>query len=138
MGVSTDGILFYGFDLGEPGQSMADPDAEWESYDWEDYYLEKKGVVREENEDSDSWFARKDLVLETCGCSLGHHCCDEYIMLFVAARDFSASRGYPAPIAKSDLILPSDVDEKLKDFCEVMGIEFKQDQVGWYLASYWG
>jgi hypothetical protein len=141
MGTSTDGILFYGFDLGEPGEGLTDDELHldeeecWyrDHWDWETHYAERKGVVREE----DDFYERKKAVIEEAGCFIGTHCSGSYPMLYVAVKQHSASRGYPNPIVEEDLVVFSDAESKLKSFCEVMGIVFKPDDVGWYLASYW-
>jgi hypothetical protein len=142
MGVSTDGILFYGFDLGEPGETKTSTDEadEWirNHCSWAKHYAARKGVTQKEDESYGDFYDRRKVVLEESGCFIDHHCSGDYVMLYVAVKSFSASRGYAAPITAEDLTPLPDAEEKLRAFCEVMGIVFDPADIGWYLASYWG
>lgn len=142
MGVSTDGILFYGIELGDFGgiKLVSEEHEDWLSnhWDWETYYAARKGVVIERNEGYGDFYDRKKLLLEESGCSIGHHCSGDDSMLYVSVKEFSASRGDPVTLTAENLIPPSDAEEKLRAFCDVMGIVFDPTDIGWHLASYWG
>ena len=115
MGVSTDGILFYGAHLPEITENVVrllclDPDEEY-----------------------DEW----ELMEELCkkyGLSFGAHCSYDYPVFYVYIKQYSASRGYPEKIINQS-ILKEDT-EKLKLLLKDLDIE--EDQIGWWLASMWG
>lgn len=144
MGVSTDGILFFGFDLGE------DEENEWpweeEDEDWENAYLKRKGfeTVPFTADGSpgrskyESYYEKRKELLKECACTIGHHCSDSYGMRYVALKDHNmyAWRGEPKEVPPQFLMVSNEEVSKLKEFCEFMGIEWRTPK--WYLASYWG
>ena len=134
MGVSTNGILFYGFPLDEETSYIDD---------WEDIYTEKKGVVvpiesiseAEDGVYSSYWAAQREKIKEA-ECEVGTYCSGEYPMLYVAISSSHkvAYRGDAVRI--ESLEIQSDWREKLEAFCEVM--EILWEEPGWYLVSYVG
>lgn len=150
MGTSTDGILAYGFDLGEDyGFDWDDetPRPEWIESDEEeaaesvllaangftepepDFYADREGWL--------SWTHRRDDAKKQLGVELVMHCSDSCTMWILAARHFENRRGYPVDIPNLDL--PDNADERLAWAIDVLGLKkFKGQQAKWLLASWWG
>lgn len=129
MGVSTDGLLWYGVDLGNDEDEFNEkirriiygPDEEDDDYD--DGNNELYGDGRE-------WMTEHGLT----GVEFVTHCSNDYEMfgLAVAGTLTTARRGYPVSIDA----LPTPDDTNLRAALEVLGLE--PGRVGWLLASYWG
>ena len=112
MGVNTDAILLWGFDLGE-------------DFDWPD------------DEDAfKTYWQAKDDAIKTTGCELVWHCSTSCPMWAVAVTDsvLTAIRGCPEEVTSLDV--GPGWEERLRAFCELLGIEWKRP--GWLLVSYWG
>ena len=97
MGVSTNGIAFYGFPIEEwedfdstPWEKLAEEDPEGYYEDWDDYYAIKMGTT------SNKWKEKRKL-RDKCKCTIGTHCSCDYPMYFVAIKHTvtTAYRGYP-------------------------------------------
>ena len=140
MGVSTDGILFFGIDLDEEGSL----DVPWAGDDWEEFVAKKLGVFPpdvpfegNENVFREYW-NKKAEVLKTLGCDMRYHCSDSCACLFVAPEDkiLIASRGYPKRVTGALLDVDGKHVEKLKKFCELLELPWSEPK--WQLASYWG
>lgn len=111
MGVSTDGILFYGIHFNE----------EWAP-------------------DNDDWFW-KDPDLEDLQLDFDRHCSGDYPMFYIAVREshLTAHRGYPQRITSPDVGIKTHPgwDERVLEFCKRKNIE-PQSECGWWLVSLWG
>lgn len=141
MGQSTDGMLWYGFAFTEED---APP---WAKFD-DEYDRIDDGV---QDDDADqrldrllgnagkSWEERK-AAREVIGCEVVMHCSGECTMYGVAvsASYKNASRGYPTQVAEVILAAHPDWNEKLRTYCELMGIDPVDQEPGWWLASWWG
>lgn len=127
MGISSDGILFFGFDIGEEVPWIED-DCE----DYEDWILWKLGC----NEDAD--FDERGSFFKEAGCRIGLHCSYDYPMYYVYLIDKNiySSRGYPERITDEFLTVDPEDIEKLKTFCKTLGIEWQEPC--WFLASMYG
>ena len=117
MGTSTDAILFYGIDLGEDGL-----DSIYESN--KDLY----DAIQDCSLPDEMVEKLKDNL-----CEIGYHCSGECPMYYIFASKERAWRGYPQEIENLDVDLIWN--DQLKEFCEVIGIEYQKPK--WYLASYW-
>lgn len=140
MGVSTDGILFYGIVYGECLFDHLDEVPQWwdDGYgEWEEYYIERiAGFTRDDCEDYSEYYDRKKPILKEADIMLGYHCSDGCTMYYVAlaSSNHCASRGDPEEIKSFEI--PENADKKIRKFCEIMGFEYEQPK--WWLASYWG
>lgn len=149
MGTSTDGILAYGFDLGEdygfewddesPRPVWVDSD-EYEAA--ENVLLAADGFTEPEpdfNDDREGWLAwssRRDEAIKALGVEIVYHCSDECSMHILAAKHFRNSRGFAVEV---DFDLPENADERLAWAVEVLGLDkFKDEEPRWLLASWWG
>lgn len=160
MGTSTDGILAYGYDLGNEGDglNLISP-PEWLGYDEEG--------ERDTDEDLSDTITRRlydaldgvpaanpeyvssdmeQTVKQRYGVELVGHCSGEYRMWILAAWHVEASRGYPQRLDLDELRVAEtrdDFDGKLRRACEVLGFTVADDkgqsvEPGWLLASDWG
>jgi hypothetical protein len=145
MGTSTDGILFFGIDLGECGFLWEEWLEENETDDIDMYVAFRLGVKEPQCEYSEAtkseynkYFGAKRAVLKESGCSIEYHCSYDYPMFYVCLSDKRkrASRGYPEAIDKEFLRVTNEDVEKLKTFCEKVGIEWQEPS--WMLTSLWG
>ena len=127
MGVSTDAYLFYGFTIYDAEEGIGTP-PQWEPQEdgedpnwsnWE-YYCDAATVAR-----------LKDLKI-----MIGYHCHSDYPIYFICPKEtwVFASRGYPVGI--KSLNVPVGAHTRLRQACELLGIEFQQPK--WIMASYWG
>lgn len=127
MGVSTDAILFYGFELtDEEGGEVCDLEYFLTGEETEDWW---ECIVKSRTGKSSSdW-----------GVEFGCHCCEDAPLWYVCVEAVGASRGETVEIKPDDLLCyqhgdPKDI--KLKAFCDAMSIEYKQP--AWWLVSWWG
>lgn len=143
MGVSTDGILAYGFDLGE------DFGFDWDREDvpaWvtdeddeaaENVLLAANGFTEPEP-DGDAWIAwhdRRTAALEQLGVELIAHCSDRAPMYLLAAKSFENRRGDAVAV---DFNLPENAAERLAWAVDVLGLtKFQGQAPRWLLASMW-
>lgn len=139
MGVSTNAILAYGFDLGEDCPWPYNDDDEQE--DWiggllglkepqEEFDKDNEEVMKKYNE---YWDARRN-ALDELGVYIDIHCscdCPMYAVI-VTESEHHAHRGYPK---KVDLMWWAGWDDKLRKFCKLTGIEYQKPS--WMLYSLW-
>ncbi len=156
MGVSTDGILFYGIPYGEGyddelkapwwhGCEDEEPDSESHYEDPEDYYAYKMGVEPPTEEYSEEpsirekflkyWKAQR-AIYEKSGCDIIYYCSDQCTMFAVGIEKSikCAHRGDALEIENLDV--QPEWDGLLKHFCEIMEVPYKQPK--WLLVSYYG
>lgn len=153
MGVSTDAILFWGYCLDGDGvypwNAEADDDGDEADADLdpEERYALAVGVkppIAEWNDkdekikaDYHRFWDEKRKAAAKSRCTVGYHCSDECSMYYVAIKksETKAHRGYPKNI--KSLEVGDDWEQKLRAYCEVMGIKTRQ-KPKWWLVSYWG
>ncbi len=127
MGTSTDAILAYGYDLGDPD--------DWESGpDWWDPEAED-----EEGDPIDFHTAADERIPGGLGVEIVDHCSDRVPHYILAAHTITAARGYPKTVDPAALLaLQEDADTRLAHALEVLGLKPEQESPAWLLASYWG
>ena len=116
MGVSTDGILFYGIDLGE-------------DFDIGEY-LASRGLASEEESDWDL------CELSSPECEIGMHCSGSSPEPFVCIKEshYVNKRGYPTEIPDGLTAKPEWRDQ-IAAFCAANDLPFAEPR--WLLASMW-
>jgi len=144
MGVSTDGILFFGINLGddEDREELLPWEEEGEEGDWGDFVTRKLGIVHPDEEDGplvDAYYLQKHIALIALGCEVQIHgaesCCAQAVVVKSSYK--SASRGFPEKLSQEFLNSITEEDiTKLKKFCELMGVEYQEPS--WILTSWWG
>jgi len=126
MGMSSDGILFWGITL-KDGECPWDNDTfDYDTYEWQRWACQRLGFKDKE----DLWSVEKDT-----GVVLGTHCSYDYPMYFIGVKDSvqTANRGYPVD---AEFEVGADWQEKLKEFCEALDIPVTNPR--WILASRMG
>lgn len=140
MGISSDGEIAFGIDLGEEGEVTLP----WSDHEEiEDWWAEANGFLithPEPNSDDDAgwerWFDARAVFLaeNPLPVQLVLHCsyeCPMYV-LAVPGTNVSASRGYPVEIK-----LTEPDPQPLLDFCKEHGIEV-DTKPAWLLFSVYG
>jgi hypothetical protein len=136
MGVSTDGILFFGIayeedeiDL-EAMTEAAGMDTEEFDDGFADLYLFKIGAP------VDDYDARIELS-NAAVCEVGTYCSYDYPMYFACVKKglYRVNRGYAAEIPDG-IRAEADWAEQLKAFCALMGLPYRKPK--WLLVSLWG
>ena len=139
MGVSTDAILAFGFDLGEelPESLMGDN----EHFDFDEWFESQVfDVSPPDHEDyqrdwPEYWQAKRSAIA-ALPYEVITHCSYDYPMYFLAARgsDTRAKRGYPAGVSTPD-VAPATI-EAMRKFCDDYGIQWERPR--WMIFSLWG
>lgn len=82
------------------------------------------------------WDRQRELT-KASGCEVGTHCSSECPMPYVAVKEsvLKSWRGYMTEI--NSLGVGWDWDDKLRDYCEVMGIDVSEKRPAWWLVSDW-
>lgn len=141
MGVSTDGILAFGFDCG-----FEDTDyPEWlepflvdDSFDFDEWLIKDTPDWRSgmPDDEAKALWARRGELKAACPIEFVTHCSYEVPMYILAIRGYSltASRGSATEV---NLIQPAQERvDAAKAFCEQHGIPWQEPK--WLLASLWG
>ena len=163
MGVSTDAILAYGYDLGGedewkvrevdeyggliPGTAdwVPDPEVE-EDYDLiglaERTLLDASGFTATYAAGREGYFGREREAKEALGVEFEYYCSDESSMYLLAAKTLRVARGYVedagAFIAAADASTLAEWDAKLASAIQALGLTPTQEKPKWLLVSWWG
>jgi hypothetical protein len=130
MGISSDGLFFY-------GMCWADEDRPWkEPSDEELAKMKALKSYSDENDWETLYEVRSGKKSEKCPVELGIHCSFEYGMPLLAVKEtlVNASRGSPEK-AKTVLVKP-EWDDQLREFCEIMGVKWQKPT--WWVTSLYG
>lgn len=129
MGVSSDGILVYGIDLGEEKPWFLDEDQ-----NFDDLLLGEGGQPRYGDPGHD--FKAQWAYLATCPAELTLYCSYDYPMYILSVRGMKTdvNRGYVKEVSSLDV----DADRRAAfiAWCEAHGTESPQPK--WLLASMYG
>ena len=133
MGVSTDGILVLGIDLGEDlPEFMGD--------DFDTWLEEQSGINPPNHNDYDNdwpkyWDAMREYK-QDFPVDVVRHCSGDYPMYILAVNgtEHKASRGDPVIIDPVNLSFNTIEVEKFIDFCDEHGIDGTPQ---WLLCSMW-
>jgi len=153
MGVSTDGVLFYGFEVGGSEADvdhlnylrLHDPENERTAEeieeiasgeDFNEYMNEEYGnaggalyFLADSSTPTEPEWKGLDLI-NVCS-----HDCDQLCLTHNDVK-FRARRGCPIEINPADLVCPDHVMEKMRAFCERFRIPWQEPK--WLLGGYWG
>ena len=156
MGMDVEGILFYGFEVGD-----SDWDSPWatalgDDFDWEKLYLQKMGFVPKNDlftpegeyryqEGTPEYIAaykvwKADLAVETsildaCPVTVFYHCSSDCPVWCVAIKEKYHQSSWGEAKKIVDLNVRPDSNNQLKKFCDLMGLEYADPN--WYLVSYY-
>lgn len=155
MGMSTDAILAYGYDLGgadgwkinDLGEYGELPTLDWYDPDSDEDFeeaierrlLSQLAGFTETDWRIDGYHARKDAALKQLGVQLVSHCSSDYPMWVLATYSKTAWRGSPVLFEPTELgAIPTDWDTKLRAALDALGITPTQEHPRWVLCSDWG
>ncbi|MGX1786872.1 hypothetical protein ACWIGM_09060 [Bosea sp. NPDC055332] len=129
MGVSSDGLLVYGIDLGDEKPEFLG------SHDDMDEFLDEQSGLPTWGEDGHSFNAQSDY-RDKCPADLTRYCSYDYPMHILAVRgtESRVSRGYVTEI--ETLSVDPEKVEAFKAWCADHGIEDAEPK--WLLCSMYG
>lgn len=145
MGVTTNGLLFFGIDLGEDWEPLWGEDFGFEDLEEFDDFLVKEtpyanGSYPEtaSEEERDRWWKARKGIIEATPVDHVIHCSFDYPMHAFVVRgfSFSASRGFPDEISPDSLVVPEAKIAEFKRWLEEH--DFPVEEPKWFLASLWG
>ncbi len=137
MGVSTDAIVAFGFDLGEDLPQSLLPDDDGDDYfDFEEWYLAKVGIEYQETDETGEYRKAREEALASCPVEIITHCSYDYPMYFLALTGTrtTASRGCPQEIDPERV-----ADDRILEmcrFCQWAGVDWVEPK--WQVFSVWG
>lgn len=125
MGVSTDGILVFGIDLGEELPEFLE--------EFEDTWWDFTDSISGETD-----YKKRSAFRDKFPVDLVRYCSYEYPMYILAVNgtETTVSRGYVEEIDPQQLTVEAEKIAALKNFCEEYGIEYSEPK--WLLCSMWG
>jgi hypothetical protein len=156
MGISTDGILFWGIDYGEDFEwpegceatedalakqaGLREPEADYPDLRQPGTWKEREPTPEEkvvQDAYSAHWKRKRELE-EALPAEVGYHCSDGCPMLFIAPKrlSFSAWRGYPKTLDFTGLQPTAEDKAAVKQLVDILGFEWSEPE--WHLASYCG
>lgn len=129
MGVSSDGLLVYGIDLGEGTPEFLADEQEF------DEFLLTEGGQPKWGEEGHDFGKQRDYLAEQ-PVDLTFYCSYDYPMYILSVRGAShrVNRGYVEEVATLDV--DADKRSKFIDWCTAHGIEKPEPK--WLLASMYG
>jgi len=129
MGISSDGILYFGFEVGgedEPPQWMEDFE------DFDDFICAKAGLP------INAKYEKRKPVIEACPADLQQFCSYEYPMYILGVRgaEHRVARGFTKEINVAELAVDQAKIDAFKAWCEANDIEWQEPK--WLLCSMYG
>lgn len=143
MGVSTDAILAFGFDLGLEDEKPAFLQIEGDDApeDFDDFIGREAGIVYPHGSGYPSpeytaYSVAKKAALDACPVELIAHCSHEYPMYFLAVRgtETKAWRGSPQKV--ETLAIDDAKVQAMREWCVAHGVEWQEP--AWHIFSMWG
>lgn len=168
MGVSTDGIIFYGY-CWEDEVRLFDGEQDWDRLiarkrghvdPWSEFpkeledsehlryvrdYAKRNELVEkwkaEHRAELDAWYELLRGIEAEYGVELSYHCSDGCSMPYLHIKDeeITARRGYPVELNTDTAFRVSpEWGEKFDRWLTEMGITKPHPEPRWWLVSYWG
>jgi len=140
MGISSDGILFYGimFDWEDGNEPWADDEGGDEAWVCDKLGISDKEPKHDDYKSQDwkDYWEYKRERLADIGIEFVLHCAYDYAMwgLAISPTILRAYRGYPKEIDSIDIA--EEWNEKLRAFCELVGVPYSEPK--WWLCSVYG
>lgn len=129
MGVSSDGMLYFGFQVGGEEERP-----EWmaEHEDFDDFLAAKAGLPE------DAPYEERSKVVKACPAELNLFCSYDYPMYVLAVRDAEhrVARGGIKEIGPKELEVAPEKIAAFKAWCEANDIEYQEPK--WLLCSLYG
>ena len=129
MGVSSDGMLYFGFPVGEEEEA---PDWMEGFEDFDEFLCAKAGLPE------DAPWEQSKPIIEGCPADLHLYCSYDYPMYILGVRgaEHRAHRGYVVELDATKLAVPQEKIDALKAWCAGNGIEWQEPK--WLLCSLYG
>lgn len=129
MGISSDGLLYFGFPVGEDGER---PD--WMEEDFEeftDFLLNRAGIPNAD-------YVKRREIEKACPVELLSYCSYDYPSFVLGIRDakYRAGRGYTVELGEADLAVDQSRIDAAKAWCAANDIEWHEPK--WLLCSMLG
>lgn len=145
MGLSSDGILFFGINLGDD-EDREEP-LPWEGKDgegeWEDFVAKKAGIEKPTVEYTDEtealydeYFEKRNKLVAATGCDVLQHGADSCLAHAIVLKHTSASRGYPVKLEREYFEVSTTDVLKIIEFCQILDV--KWEEPSWILTSWLG
>lgn len=135
MGVSSDGILVFGFVVDDEGDApvfMFDDEGEQIYDEFDDFLIDRElGLAGEDRKVVQDALKAYPLAM-TIYCSYEYPC---YI-LAIRGTETNVSRGSTKEIDPKEMVIPQEKIDFLKNFCEKYDIDYEEPK--WLLASMYG
>jgi len=129
MGVSSDGILYFGFQVGGEEELP-----EWMDgfEDFDDFLVTKAGLP------DNAAYAERKPVINSCPAELQLFCSYDYPMYVLGMRgaEHRAYRGDIVEIGATELTVSQEKIDAFKAWCVAHGIEWQEPK--WLLCSMYG
>lgn len=158
MGMSTSGILAYGFDLGGPekwevreaGEYGELPPLDWYNEDDENSYfieaaerrlLASIGFTETWHQGNEGYFRREREARAQLGVAFETYCSGDYPMHLLTTKVITAYGGDAHQIdvaEQAQAPAAGGWDAKLTQALRVLGLTPVQERARWLLCSYWG
>ena len=157
MGQSTNGVLAYGYDLGEGFQKIQGagefgelPPLTWWDPEHDSDMIEAAerrlladiaGFTETWEDGHDGYFTREREAKARLGVEFDTYCSDSYPMHLLAAKVITVYRGDCDVLDLAALAVEPEMngwDEKLQTALRALGITPSQDKARWLFCSYWG
>lgn len=132
MGVPSDGVLYFGFQVG--GE---DEVPEWledvEDHEFDTFLCQKAGLTYE----TSTWEERKKII-DACPADLGQFCSYEYPMyvLFIREEEYRAYRGDIVELDLQEMQVEQKYIDEFKAWCLANDIKWQEPK--WLLCSMYG
>ena len=147
MGISSDGIIFFGYCFEEEIAWVGDEEpAAWADDGWESLYAAVRGVHPPEEEYSEenkalhhAYWEKKSEICKESSCEIDLHCSYDYGMHYICIRSTNktASRGYPEKLDPKTFEINPEWKAQLDEFCKLVGIK-PEGEPSWWLTSLYG
>ena len=148
MGVSTDAILAFGFDLGDNDEihiaerfGVTDSEAQAD-FDFDGWVAEKAGAIYPaghsgiDSPEYKVFAAARDAAINACPVELVIHCSYDYPMYFLALRGTKVRAWRGSPVQVQTPTPSGHPLTAMRQFCAHHGIAWEEPQ--WHIFSLWG
>ena len=150
MGISSDGILAYGFDLGSEESPLVkefDEDEYRLQVDWYNdgdddeegfQYAALKRLLDANGLPDDNPYSRERVVKDKLGVEMVVYCTFDIPSWVLAAKHYTVSRGSVQVLTAEDLTVDPTWEPKLRSALEALGLTPEQEKPEWLLVSLMG
>ena len=140
MGISSDGILVFGIDLGDkyPDKFIVDENTDFEEFLCKEANLEEWRADFSDEERS-AYYEKIFKIKDECPVEIVWYCSYDYIMYILAVKstEILACRGKAIDVSDKMSIEQSRIDAAVK-WCKEHGLDYSAKDFKWLLTSMYG